>query len=103
MIRGYANKTNTPWDDLRVEGHFRTRLVYRLLSEDLIETEGSFPGTAMSEDTIQHLCSRIESKTGAGQGLIEKTIRDFIGKGYIRARQMPDGWAWQWTHNNRSS
>lgn len=101
MIRGYENKTNSAWDDLRVEGHFRTRLVFRLLSEDLIETEGGFSNAVMLEDTIKPLCNRIEAKTGAKPALIEKAVRDFIGKGYLKARQAGDGWTWRWTHNNR--
>ncbi len=43
MVRGYHEKTNPPGIDLQVEGHFRMKLVYRLLSEDLIEKAGAFP------------------------------------------------------------
>ena len=103
MIQGYENKTNSSWDNLRVEGHFRTRLVYRLLSEDLIETEGSFPGEVTFEETIQPFCRRIEAKTGVEPILIEKTIRDFIGRGYVKAQRAGGGWAWRWTHNNHTS
>lgn len=102
MIRGYEDKTNTPWDNLRVEGHFRTRLVYKLLSEDLIETEGAFPEIKTLEETILPLCRRIEAKTSAAPTLIEKTLKDFMGKGYLKAQRAAGGWTWYWTHNNHT-
>jgi len=101
MVRGYKEGTNTELDNLRVEGHSRTRLVYKLLSEDLIETEGAFPGQAKPEETVAPLCGRIEQKAGVGLALVEKTIGDFVDKGYIKARAAGDGWSWYWTHNNR--
>lgn len=101
QLRGYREGTNTPLDNLRVEGHYRTRLVYRLLSEDLIETEGIFPDMASREETIRPLCLRIEEKVGAGLQLVEKTIDDFITKGYIKAKRVDGAWVWHWTHNNR--
>ncbi len=101
MVRGYKEGTNTPLDDLRVEGHARTQLVYKLLSQDLIETEGVFTGMQNAEDTVQQLCRRIEAKSDAGLPLVEKALGDFIAKGYIKAKPAGDGWLWYWTHNNR--
>ena len=101
QLRGYQDGTNTPLDNLRVEGHYRTRLVYKLLSEDLIETEGVFAQVNNMEDTVPVLCRRIEDKTGAGLPLVEKTIGDFVARGYIKAKPVDSGWSWHWTHNNR--
>jgi radical SAM superfamily enzyme YgiQ (UPF0313 family) len=101
LVRGHEAKTNTPEDDLRVEGHYRTRLVFRLLSEDIVEGAGAFPDRPAWEETVLPLCRRIASRTGEPMDLIEKTVREFIGRGYIRAMPMGEGWAWRWTHNNR--
>ena len=101
QIRGYYEGTNSDWDNLLVEGHFRTKLVYKLLSEDLIESEGAFPGERSPEATIMPLFERIEKKTQAGMKVIEKAMRDYISKGYIKTKPLGDGLSWYWTHNNK--
>ncbi|MDQ5985515.1 MAG: hypothetical protein CSYNP_01225 [Syntrophus sp. SKADARSKE-3] len=101
MVRGYHDGTNTPIENLRVEGHSRTKLIYRLLSEDLIESEGTFSNGLAAEGTVSYLCRRIEEKTGAGLPLIEKAIGDFVDKGYIKMKNVGEKCIWYWTHNNR--
>jgi hypothetical protein len=103
MVKGYREKTNTPEIDMQVEGHFRMKLVYRLLSEDLIEKWGEisaadFVGSAACLE--EELCRRIEEATGAEAGLINGAIRGFIEKGYIRAGISGEKCRWYWTHNN---
>ena len=103
MVQGYHNKTNTPDIDMQVEGHFRMKLVYRLLSEDLIENLGvveSCDDTGFAEN---ELCRRIEAATGSEGELIRKTVRDFIEKGYLYAAFSQDACVWRWTHNNRNT
>jgi len=103
MVRGYEEGTNAPMENLRVEGHYRTRLVYGLLSEDLIETEGIFTGEITAGETIPNLCRRIEKRTRVAPDLVEKTMNDFIRKGYLQASPTDDGWRWDWTHNSRQA
>ncbi len=106
MVRGYYAKINTPAIDMQVEGHFRMELVYRLLSEDLIEklgtveTDGFDDPFAFAEET---LCDRIKKATGVDRDLIKKTIRDFVAKGYLRQKVSNTTHCWSWTHNNRDS
>ena len=76
-------------------------MIYRLLSEDLIESEGNFSNDPAAVDTVPYLCRRIDEKTGAGLPLIEKAIGDFIAKGYIKMKTMGENRVWYWTHNNR--
>ena len=106
MVQGYYNKTNSPDIDMQVAGHFRMELVYRLLSEDLIEKLGVVE-TAEGDDPAafaeEYLCRRIEQATGADGELIRKTIRDFTKKGYICQTICKDKRCWRWTHNNRDS
>ena len=106
MVQGYHNNTNPPDIDMQVEGHFRMELVYRLLSEDLIENLGvvEIAGCYDPLDFAEEeLCLRIEKATGADRELIRKTIRDFIEKGYICQILCNDKRCWRWTHNNRDS
>ena len=80
LIRGYHEGTNAPFDNLRVEGHFRTQLVFKLLSGDILEEDGRFAGYATAEDTIIPLCRRIGERTDAAAHLIEQTVRDFTAR-----------------------
>jgi len=104
MVRGYHDRTNNPTIDMQVEGHFRMKLVYRLLSEDLIEKCGAILASDFegSRDRLQQeLCRRIADATGVEGGLIDSTIRIFVEKGYIRPEIEGGKCRWHWTHNNR--
>jgi hypothetical protein len=82
--------------------------VYRLLSEDLIESLGciSLSDPAFEdrgkilEAAAEQLCLRLETATDTEPALIRKTIRLFIDKGYIKLRQDGKTLIWRWTHNN---
>jgi hypothetical protein len=108
QVLGYYDKTNTPVEDLQVEGYFKTRFVYRLLSEDLIESLGEIPAADASPEpgeiinaSIDRLCRRLHEATDADESLLRRTIRLFIDKGYIKGRQNGKSLIWSWTHNNR--
>jgi anaerobic magnesium-protoporphyrin IX monomethyl ester cyclase len=104
MVKGYRDKTNSPEIDMQVEGHFRMKLVWRLLSEDLIERLGEIPPEDAAENpaNIQDiLCRRIEEATGIDGNLIDATIRVFVDRGYIRPETDGGRRRWHWTHNNR--
>jgi anaerobic magnesium-protoporphyrin IX monomethyl ester cyclase len=112
QIRGSREKTNTPYEDLQVEGYFKTQFVYRLLSEDLIEKLGRIPlsGGAPTiregqirdqNEAADELCRSLQKATDADPTLIRKTLRSFIERGYIKLRQDGPALAWHWTHNNK--
>jgi radical SAM superfamily enzyme YgiQ (UPF0313 family) len=109
QVRGYYEKTNTETENLLVEGNFKTRFVYRLLSEDLIESLGCNlilnpaidDREMILEEAAELLCLRLESATDTDPALIRRTIRLFIEKGYIKLRQDGKTPAWHWTHNNK--
>jgi radical SAM superfamily enzyme YgiQ (UPF0313 family) len=109
QIRGYYEKTNTPHEDLQVEGYFKIRFVYRLLSEDLIESRGCIPAFLskdqgdLHDETIEKLCQNLEEATDTDPALIRRTIHYFIEKGYIKSRREGTNLVWYWTHNNKSN
>jgi hypothetical protein len=101
QVHGYREKTNTPYENLQVEGYFKTQFVYRLLSEDLIEALGSFLLNGRKRgDAVEALCQRLEKATEADPALICKTLQTFIDRGYIKSRQDNGNLIWYWTHNN---
>lgn len=107
QVRGYREKTNTPHEDLQVEGYFKTQFVYRLLSEDLIESLGRISSLlsenqdGLQEEVFEMLCKRLEETADTDPALIRKIIRFFIGKGYIKSRQDGKNIIWYWTHSNK--
>mgnify|MGYP001446353125 CR=1 FL=1 len=104
MVRDYREKTIQPEMIPQVEGHFRMKLVYRLLAEDLIEKVGRFglPENGAGEEAlIEGLCLRIEEATGTDRELVGKTLRSFVASGYLKAETIGAMVRWFWTHNNR--
>jgi anaerobic magnesium-protoporphyrin IX monomethyl ester cyclase len=100
MIRGYYQKTNYPHDDMKVEGHFRTQLIYQILAEDLVETLGVFPVDALGYETANMLSLRIEEHTAADPALVRRVIADFVERGYIKSALSQGHLVWYWTRNN---
>jgi radical SAM superfamily enzyme YgiQ (UPF0313 family) len=105
MVRGYHNRTNAPGVDMQVEGHFRMKLVYRLLSEDLIEKWGAMPAPDSTESAAllrEELCRRITNATGVDAGMVSRTLLGLLEKGYLRAAIADGACRWHWTRNNRA-
>lgn len=103
MVQGYHERTNTPEVDMQVEGHFRMKLIYRLLSEGLIEKWGVVPAPDSTESTEliqEELCRRIVKATGVDGEMVCRTIRRLVEKGYIRPAISGRECLWHWTHNN---
>ena len=87
MLDDYKKGNNTPLDDMRVEGHRRMELTFKILKEDLIEKYGFidqvlFPGD--QEKAVQEFCDRITGSTNSDPPVVNRTIRDFINRGYLR-------------------
>jgi radical SAM superfamily enzyme YgiQ (UPF0313 family) len=101
LVRDYRNGTVAPSDFLRVEGYFRTRLIYQILAEDLVETRGDFPAGGNPADTQAELCRRIQGVCGESLTLVEKVIGEFAGKGFLKVERQGDRYRWYWTHNNK--
>jgi hypothetical protein len=81
--------------------------VYRLLSEDLIESLGCISGLMSESQEGQHdealekLCQRLEEATDTDPHLIRKSIGLFVEKGFVKSRQDGNTLSWYWTHNNK--
>ncbi len=65
-----------------VENADRLNLIYEILSNDMIETEGRL--SAASEDTlIDRLSARLAEKTDFNSGFVRRYIREWIDKAYL--------------------
>ena len=102
QVRDYREGRGLPEDNMRVGGYFRMQLVYRILSEDLIETHGQLPVDHTSGNgSVGTLCDKIAEATDFDPGLVRSTIEDFVNAGYLKPRRAGDTLEWRWTHNNR--
>jgi anaerobic magnesium-protoporphyrin IX monomethyl ester cyclase len=99
MVRRYRENQGRPTDDMRVEGNFRMKLVYKMLAWDLVEKLGTFPLDAIGYETANMLSLRIEDETAAEPVLVRKLISEFVQKGYIKSRIANGKLIWYWTRN----
>ncbi|MEW6442778.1 MAG: radical SAM protein [bacterium] len=104
MVDRYNRGTSAnPEEWLRVYGHYRMELTYRLFADDLLEEHGRFPLNGMpdasswQDDTA--LVDKVAELTGFEHKLVSETLKDFIGKGFIKARKEDQHLRWFWTHN----
>jgi hypothetical protein len=100
ILKGYHEGTNTPDDNMHVEGHWRMKLTYQLLKGDLIEKCGFiehalFQGS--KDRALQELCQRIINCTNTDSRVVDNTIRDFAGRGYLSAAVSDQGCLWSWS------
>lgn len=100
QLRGYKSGTNTPWEDLQVEGHWRMKLTFKILKDDLIEKQG-FIESALFEGSkdraLKELGRRITACTNAEEHLVESTLSDFVNRGYLKVETTKEGCAWVWS------
>jgi radical SAM superfamily enzyme YgiQ (UPF0313 family) len=100
----YREGKAKPEEALQIEGNYRLGFTYRLLAEDLIEEHGRFPLNGRRLDPVGEealLTRKIGEVTGAEEELVNLVIRDFIRKGYLKARRIGDVLEWAWAPNKR--
>lgn len=85
----------TDYEYLRVAGHRRMHLVFKLLNQDLIERHGAI---ANGDGGIAVLAQRITAVTDTEPVLVEKTLTELAQRGYLKHTPTH----WYWTHNNRT-
>ncbi|MDD3250903.1 MAG: radical SAM protein, partial [Smithellaceae bacterium] len=100
VVDNYNTGINTPHDDLRVEGEKRTKITYAVLKEDLVENLGVIEPslTGGGKDAVENLLiERMKASISGDPLLVEKTLRDFMAKGYLSADFSDKGCVWRWT------
>jgi anaerobic magnesium-protoporphyrin IX monomethyl ester cyclase len=96
VVERYARKECTPHEELLVEGNRRMKLIYKLLSEDIIEgcaVEGR------SEDLVKDVSKRIAALVGEEYPFVSWTLKTLVDAGYIKAESMNGSSLLFWTHN----
>jgi radical SAM superfamily enzyme YgiQ (UPF0313 family) len=99
VVKRYEEGSCTDDEGLRVAGHRRMGLVFKLLREDLVERFGLFKD---SESSLQALAGRIHQVTGEEEIFVNTTLRQLNDAGLIKPGIDGANTAWYWTRNNRS-
>jgi hypothetical protein len=104
VLTGYEKKTNTPMENLRVEGHWRMQLTYQILKGDLIE-KNSFIEPALFQGSkdraLRELCRRIIINTNADSRIVNNTLNDFVNRGYLQAAMSDRDCNWRWASSDK--
>jgi len=99
LLSGYEKGTNTPLENLHLEGQWRLQLSYQILKEDLIEKNGLIEPALFRGSTskaLQELCRRITADTNANSAVVDKTIADYIRRGHLQMRTSGNACVYEW-------
>ena len=100
QLRDYKSGTNTPLEDLQVEGHWRMNLTFKILKDDLIEKYGFIEQDLFEgpkDKALKELGRRITACTNAEASLVENTLKDFDNRGYLKFETTKKGCSWAWS------
>jgi radical SAM superfamily enzyme YgiQ (UPF0313 family) len=75
-----GKSTDSEW--LRVEGDKRLHLMFKILSEDLIETQGAIE-SAHNHDPLKELSRRIAQKAGFEESFVQRYVQDCLDRKYL--------------------
>lgn len=100
VIRRYHKGTATVEERAGVEGRLRTEIMYRILSEDLVERYGIVvpdgPGDGGISST-ESLCEGITVATGYDAHLVSRTVESLVSQGHLVSGKTEQGHAWRWS------
>ncbi len=95
----YRKGQCTEEEFLRVEGHYRMHLIFKMLSEDLLDAKQVWP-VGDSEPEASLIAALIQS-TPINPKVVKRTIKSLIAGGYLKWETSHSGIRWFWTHNNQ--
>jgi anaerobic magnesium-protoporphyrin IX monomethyl ester cyclase len=97
VVDRYARKECTPHEELLVEGRRRMNLIYKLLSEDLIEELCHTEST--TADPLKTFSERIADKVGEDYPFVSWTLKTLMDRGYLKFESPNGTKRLFWTHN----
>ncbi len=81
---------------LRVEGDKRLQLMFKILSEDLVEKQGAVPNTGF-ESSLEELSRRIALETGFELSFVKRYVMDCVTKKHLTCAENNGLAVWQWS------
>lgn len=98
--RKYWDGTCTDHEFLLVEGRRKMNLVFRVLSEDIIEETVCTGGNG--GDPMDLLSTSIAERTGTEEAFTRRVIRAFFEQGFLKHEQVNGTVRYYWTHNRET-
>ncbi|MBF0225564.1 MAG: B12-binding domain-containing radical SAM protein [Desulfobacterales bacterium] len=95
----YASGNASDYEKLLVEGNKRMNLIFKLLSEDILE-EIAIKNN--ETNPVVQVASIIANITNLEENFVETVIQSLMDKGYIKNLNNGEIINWLWTHNNQS-
>ena len=97
VLRRYESRQCTPHEELLVVGRKRMNLIFKLLSEDVIE-QIELRG-AQGSDPVAALAPAVVQKVGEDLKFVSWTLKTLMDAGYIRLDTSNGSSRFFWTHN----
>jgi anaerobic magnesium-protoporphyrin IX monomethyl ester cyclase len=96
----YKNGEASGNDIIWFEGKQKLDLIFRLLSEDIIEDNAVSLCDNLSNDHVADLLEGISGVMEIDPFVGERTIKNLIDSGYLKYEQIEGEIRWFWTHNS---
>ena len=93
----YTEGCGTPEENLAVESEQRLKLIYDILSNDMVENIGSFQ--KIENDPVRELSVRIAQKTEMDPDFVFRYLSLWVEKKYLRYTFNSGRIKWAWTPN----
>lgn len=100
ILQRYEQGKASLKDRMQIEGNWRMKLTYQILKEDLIERFGFIESVVYQgkrQNAIEELCRRMRSHSQINPRIVDDTISDFIGRGYLKDTVTERGCRWSWS------
>ena len=89
-------------DYFKVEGTRRMNIIFKILSEDMIENMGTFVMASMDDDPLAMLSRLFADSIGEDVAYVEQVLRSLLSIHYLHFTREANHVKWYWTKNNRS-
>lgn len=101
LNKRYRENNVTDGEHLQVAGFHRMVMIYKILSEDLLENNSTFTGNF--DSALLSLATVVAKKTDLEAEFAKFHINDLIKKGYILFTQENEKINFFWAHNNKTA
>jgi radical SAM superfamily enzyme YgiQ (UPF0313 family) len=99
LDRRFKDKTVGDHEYLQIAGYYRMVMIYRMLSEDLIEENAINDGTP--DQALAALSGIVAAACSLETDFVKDQLADLIRKGYIHQDEQDGRIRFFWSHNNR--
>ncbi|MEE8399774.1 MAG: radical SAM protein, partial [Desulfobacterales bacterium] len=99
ILEQYRKGQCSDTDRLRVESDQRLRLIFQILSEDLIEKHGRYKVDPSQNSPVSGLIETLSAISGKERENLKNTVDHLVDSGYLKYHREHDRIKWFWTHS----